>query len=299
MHPDGKPPRCGHALAAQRSESSVPYDSDRSTPTVTAQRASPSNLRAALVTGRPPATVRGAGAVVALEGVAALAVAVVLVMRGLRGGGPARSQRLRHRGMVRIVGGGVLAAGWALWTGRRWGRGLAVFAQLLLLPVSWYIAVGSHQWLYGIPIAIVARAHAGVAVQPVRVAVGGGSGCGQCGQLRTRHPVGDPVVLRVPADGVVEGDRVDVPVQHRPRQPACSRWRRIHGPASPASRGPARGAGTPDARRGPPGRCPRHRPRWRSCGTTAPRRRPRRPPRRYGPAPSAGRRKALCATGFR
>jgi hypothetical protein len=50
----------------------------------------------------------------------------------------------------------VLAAGWALWTGRRWGRGVGVFAQLLLLPVSWYIAVGSHQWLYGIPIAVVA-----------------------------------------------------------------------------------------------------------------------------------------------
>ena len=55
-----------------------------------------------------------------------------------------------------IIGVGVLAAGWALWTGRRWGRGLAVFAQLLLLPVAWYIAVGSHQWLYGIPIAVVA-----------------------------------------------------------------------------------------------------------------------------------------------
>ncbi len=55
-----------------------------------------------------------------------------------------------------IIGGGVLAAGWALWTGRRWGRGVAVFAQLLLLPVAWYVAVGSHQWLYGIPVGVVA-----------------------------------------------------------------------------------------------------------------------------------------------
>jgi hypothetical protein len=52
----------------------------------------------------------------------------------------------------------VLAAGWALWTGRRWGRGVAVFAQLLLLPVAWYMAVGSNQWLYGIPVALVAVA---------------------------------------------------------------------------------------------------------------------------------------------
>ena len=54
------------------------------------------------------------------------------------------------------MGAAVLAAGWALWAGRRWGRGIAVFAQLLLLPVAWYMAVGSHQWLYGIPIAAVA-----------------------------------------------------------------------------------------------------------------------------------------------
>lgn len=40
--------------------------------------------------------------------------------------------------------------------GRRWGRGIAVFAQLLLLPVTWYIGVGSHQWLYAVPIALVA-----------------------------------------------------------------------------------------------------------------------------------------------
>ena len=57
-----------------------------------------------------------------------------------------------------IVGAALLAAGRALWTGRRWGRGVAVIAQLLLLPVTWYIAVGSHQWLYGIPIAVVALA---------------------------------------------------------------------------------------------------------------------------------------------
>jgi hypothetical protein len=57
-----------------------------------------------------------------------------------------------------VMGSAVLAAGWALWTGRRWGRGIAVFAQLLLLPVAWYMAVGSDQWLYGTPIAVVALA---------------------------------------------------------------------------------------------------------------------------------------------
>ena len=45
-----------------------------------------------------------------------------------------RSARLSRFGTAAwfaIIGGAMLAAGWALWTGRRWGRGVAVFAQLL------------------------------------------------------------------------------------------------------------------------------------------------------------------------
>ncbi len=99
---------------------------------------------------------RQAGAVVALEGAAALVVAVALVVRGLLGADQHIVSGFGTAAWFAIIGVGVLAAGWALWTGRRWGRGLAVFAQLLLLPVAWYIAVGSHQWLYGIPIAVVA-----------------------------------------------------------------------------------------------------------------------------------------------
>lgn len=55
-----------------------------------------------------------------------------------------------------LVAGAVAAGGWALWTGRRWGRGIAVFANLLLLPVCWYMAVGSHRPELGIPVGIVA-----------------------------------------------------------------------------------------------------------------------------------------------
>jgi hypothetical protein len=54
------------------------------------------------------------------------------------------------------MGAALVAAGRALWIGKRWGRGLSVFAQLLLLPVAWYAAVDSAQWLYGVPIGLVA-----------------------------------------------------------------------------------------------------------------------------------------------
>jgi hypothetical protein len=104
-----------------------------------------------------PTSVRQAGAAVAFEGAAALVVAVVLVVLYL-----SESQHLAWLNGLgtaiwfAIMGAGVLTAGWALWTGRRWGRGIAVFAQLLLLPVAYYMAVGSGQWALGVPVGLIA-----------------------------------------------------------------------------------------------------------------------------------------------
>jgi hypothetical protein len=108
------------------------------------------------VTVPSPTTVRQAAVLVALEGAAGLAAAVVYVVSGFGEGNEPGMNKFGTAAWFAIIGGAVLAAGAALWTGRRWGRGLAVFAQLLLLPVTWYVAVGSHQWAYGIPVAIVA-----------------------------------------------------------------------------------------------------------------------------------------------
>ena len=106
-----------------------------------------------------PSTVRQAAVVVGVEGLALVAVAVVLIVRHLAG---TEDQPWLSgygtAGWFAIMGVGVRAAGWALWTGRRWGRGIAVFAQLLLLPVAWYMGVGSQQWVYAIPVAVVALA---------------------------------------------------------------------------------------------------------------------------------------------
>ena len=112
-----------------------------------------------------PATVRQAAALVALEGVAGI-VAAVLVVRRPGGADQSTLSGYGTAAWFAIMGAGVLAAGWALWTGRRWGRGVAVFAQLLLLPVAWYMAVGSHQWLYGIPVAAVALVTLGLLFSP-------------------------------------------------------------------------------------------------------------------------------------
>jgi hypothetical protein len=117
-----------------------------------------------------PASVRQAGAVVALQGAVLVVVAAALVLRHLAGSeDPPWLSGYGTAGWFAIMGSALLAAGWALWTGRRWGRGIAVFAQLLLLPVAWYMAVGSQQWMYGIPVAVVALGTLGLLFSPSAV----------------------------------------------------------------------------------------------------------------------------------
>lgn len=105
-----------------------------------------------------PATVRRAGVLVGLQGALGVVGAGVFLIRALTGSDRHIVNGFGNAAWFGVCGAALLAAGWALWTGRRWGRGIAVFAQLLLLPVSWYVGPGSHRWLYGIPIALAALA---------------------------------------------------------------------------------------------------------------------------------------------
>jgi hypothetical protein len=103
-----------------------------------------------------PLSVRGAGAIVAVQGAAGLVLAAVLLIRGLGGADQRVVNGFGTAAWFALVGAAVLAAGCALLLGRHWGRGLAVFAELLLLPVAWYLAVGSHRALVGIPVGVIA-----------------------------------------------------------------------------------------------------------------------------------------------
>jgi hypothetical protein len=103
-----------------------------------------------------------------------LVLAAVLVIRRLAGADQHVVNGLGTAICFALVGGGVLAAGWALVTGRRWGRGLAVSTQLLLLPVAWYLAVGSHRLFFGIPLAFVALTVLILLLSPVAVHWAGG-----------------------------------------------------------------------------------------------------------------------------
>lgn len=98
-----------------------------------------------------------------------LTVAAVLLLRGWGG----VDQRVVGGASLAVcfalVGAGVLAAGWALVRGRRWGRGAAVFANLLLLPVSWYAGVSSHQRVYGLAVGVLALGVLGLLFSPAGV----------------------------------------------------------------------------------------------------------------------------------
>lgn len=92
---------------------------------------------------------------VSLQGLALVVVSVIFVVRALGGAHEVSINGYGTAVWFLIMGAVLAAAGWALWSGRRWGRGIAVFAQLLLLGVAWYIAVGSGQWNYGVPVSLV------------------------------------------------------------------------------------------------------------------------------------------------
>lgn len=116
-----------------------------------------------------PTAVRRAGLIVVLQGIAALIVAAVLVVRGIAGADQQVANGLATAGWFVVVGAGVIAAGRALILGKRWGRGLAVITQLLLLPVAWYLAVGSHRPGFGIPAGAVALIVLGLLFSPAAV----------------------------------------------------------------------------------------------------------------------------------
>jgi peptidoglycan/LPS O-acetylase OafA/YrhL len=112
----------------------------------------PPDLRIAI-----PGPVRLAGWIASAQGLIGVGIAVVLLIRAI-GGHREETVVISGYGTAvwfAILGGGLLAAGLGLLRGRRWGRGLVVIAELLLLFVAWYVGVGSHQYLAGIALAVV------------------------------------------------------------------------------------------------------------------------------------------------
>ncbi|WP_132470933.1 hypothetical protein [Rhodococcus sp. SMB37] len=103
-----------------------------------------------------PSTVRIAGILVVLEGVVAMGFAVYSIFRAASG---EHDQSVTNGYgfalWLALLFGGVLAAGIALLRGARWGRAVAVVAQILLLPVVWSLLTDSHQPVLGALMAVI------------------------------------------------------------------------------------------------------------------------------------------------
>lgn len=104
-----------------------------------------------------PTPVRIAGWIASAQGLAGVGFATYVVIHALTG---FRDEDVAQNpyGLAAwffIITGGVLAAGIGLLRGRRWGRGLVILAELLLIGVGWYATVPSGQPLWGIPVILV------------------------------------------------------------------------------------------------------------------------------------------------
>jgi hypothetical protein len=83
-----------------------------------------------------PGPVRAAGALVAGQGLAALVVAVVALVRGI--GGAAAAVAFGEAGMFLVIAAAFVVPGVLLWQGRRGARNAAVFLQLLVIGGIWW-----------------------------------------------------------------------------------------------------------------------------------------------------------------
>ncbi|WP_372460852.1 hypothetical protein [Gordonia paraffinivorans] len=102
----------------------------------------------------PPRQIKIAGAVTSVQGLIGVIVAIVLVIRALAGHEETAISGYGTAAWFGIIFGGVLVGGIALWAGRRWGRSIALVAQILLLPVAYYLYT-SGITVVAVPMALV------------------------------------------------------------------------------------------------------------------------------------------------
>ncbi|MGB6182630.1 MAG: hypothetical protein WBF79_15435 [Rhodococcus sp. (in: high G+C Gram-positive bacteria)] len=112
-------------------------------------------MRLSLPTPEAPTPVAVAGILVAVEGAISVVVAVVLVVRGLAGADQSIANGFGSAVWFGVLGAAVVAGGVALVLGHRWGRAIAIVAQLLLLPVVWSLLTDSERPLWGSVLGVV------------------------------------------------------------------------------------------------------------------------------------------------
>jgi hypothetical protein len=103
-----------------------------------------------------PVTVRGAGLVVTLQGLAGVGFAVAVLIRAFGGNSTPGNNLFGEAAYFAVLGGGVLACGLGLLLGKTWARTPSVVVEIILLGVAWYAIGPSSRPELGIPVALLA-----------------------------------------------------------------------------------------------------------------------------------------------
>lgn len=102
-----------------------------------------------------PPTIRGAGLLVGLQGLAGLGFAVALLVRAFAGESTTGNNIYGEAAYFAVIGGAVVAVGVALVLGKHWARSPAVVVELLLLGVAWYAGGPSGRPEIGVPVGLL------------------------------------------------------------------------------------------------------------------------------------------------
>ncbi|MBP2703413.1 hypothetical protein JOL79_06320 [Microbispora sp. RL4-1S] len=105
-------------------------------------------------TGRP-ATLVVAGAVLAAEGLLALALGGYVAVETLTARASDLVSALAEAGLAVVAGAALLWVAWGLWQALRWSRGPAVVTQIFVVPVAITLIQGG-QYGYGVPLVVAA-----------------------------------------------------------------------------------------------------------------------------------------------
>ncbi|AZA09805.1 hypothetical protein [Corynebacterium pseudopelargi] len=115
----------------------------------------------------PPAQVRSAALIAAVQSLIGLGYALVLIIRGLMGKRDASIVYESDQANTAvgygtaiffiIVFGTVIFAAWRMQQGKRWGRGPVLMLELLLVPITIYMFKAG-AWILGIVVGISAVA---------------------------------------------------------------------------------------------------------------------------------------------
>lgn len=100
-----------------------------------------------------PATLRWAVALVLGEAVAGIAITAYLVVEDVTADASDRAGAIAVTGYFAAVAVLLAVLARALWRRRGWARGPAIFLQLMLAPIGYYMVAGGLAWL-GVPVLL-------------------------------------------------------------------------------------------------------------------------------------------------